>query len=156
VDRARRAGRGGISGLVELIRQHGEAIEFDLAPLGFGLADLVSGRLTFRRFRDLMASMPSDGTAMWRKGRRQKPTKGTKALPPPDDWWTAERDLLAGIIDHLAVLAWQRTEDGSKGRNLPKPIPRPGVNGARKPPRVGDPIARLEAMSGRSLRPPPT
>ena len=41
--------------------------------------------------------------------------------------WGLPEQLLAGIIDHLAVIAWQRTEDGTKGRNRPKPIPRPGI-----------------------------
>lgn len=35
--------------------------------------------------------------------------------------------LLAQAIDTLHILAWQQTEDGSKGRNRPEPIPRPGV-----------------------------
>lgn len=44
-----------------------------------------------------------------------------------DSVWGLSEQLLAGIIDHLAVIAWQRTEDGAKGRNRPKPIPRPGI-----------------------------
>lgn len=35
--------------------------------------------------------------------------------------------LLAAAVDQLTVLAWMKTEDGAKGRNRPKPIPRPGV-----------------------------
>lgn len=35
--------------------------------------------------------------------------------------------LLALVADRLEVLIWQQTEDGSKGRNHPEPIPRPGV-----------------------------
>lgn len=63
---------------------------------------------------------------MWRAARRNI-QKGAKPTPPPDDFWTPDRDLLATIIDELAVLAWQPTKDGAKGRNAPKPIRRPGV-----------------------------
>lgn len=91
--------------------------------------DLVTGRLTFRRFRDLMASMPGDGTAMWRKARREKPEGGKRSVEPPDDWWTPERDLLATVADGINVLAWLQTKDAQTGRNRPKPIPRPGTRG---------------------------
>lgn len=33
-----------------------------------------------------------------------------------------ETMLLAGILDRLSILVWQKTEDGSKGRNKPKSI----------------------------------
>lgn len=35
--------------------------------------------------------------------------------------------LLATQVDMLAWLRWAKTEDGSKGRNRPKPLPRPGM-----------------------------
>lgn len=41
--------------------------------------------------------------------------------------WTPDRQLLAAIADRLSILVWQPTEDGRRGRNQPKPIPRPGV-----------------------------
>lgn len=42
--------------------------------------------------------------------------------------WTPDRQLLAAIADRLSILVWQPTEDGRRGRNQPKPIPRPGVS----------------------------
>lgn len=30
--------------------------------------------------------------------------------------------LLAGVLDRLNLIIWQKTEDGSKGRNRPKPV----------------------------------
>jgi len=83
--------------------------------------------VTLRRFRSLIEGLPGDGTAQWRKARRTPSDTIAKASPPPDDWWTAERDLLASVVDALNVLAWQKTKDGSKGNNPPKPIRRPGV-----------------------------
>lgn len=44
--------------------------------------------------------------------------------------WTLQEHLLAGIFDVLWILAWQNTEDGQNGRNVPKPLPRPGVESA--------------------------
>lgn len=47
--------------------------------------------------------------------------------PDPDDAWTLEAQLLAGIHDRLAELIYvqQRKAGGKPPR--PKPIPRPGV-----------------------------
>lgn len=58
---------------------------------------------------------------------------------PPDsatqlavnEGWTLADHLLAVQADHLAILAWQRTRDGERGRNKPVPIPRPGQKRGR-------------------------
>lgn len=42
--------------------------------------------------------------------------------------WGIQEQLLALNADYLRILIWMRTEDGQKGRNIPKPIPRPGVD----------------------------
>ena len=39
-----------------------------------------------------------------------------------DDQWTIGEHLLALVHDQLATANWQRTKDGSKGRNRPKPL----------------------------------
>lgn len=44
--------------------------------------------------------------------------------------WALEAQLLAGVFDRLVEANWQRSADGQKGRNKPKPLPRPGVQGA--------------------------
>lgn len=43
--------------------------------------------------------------------------------------WAEEAHLLAFIADNTHVNIWQKTRDGSKGRNQPKPLQRPGVKG---------------------------
>jgi hypothetical protein len=45
------------------------------------------------------------------------------------------------------LLVWAKTKAAQKGRNRPKPIPRPGVAG---PERIGDamPIEELNALIG--------
>lgn len=124
-----RGGRaGGIAGLVALIEWHGEALDADLQHYypGRSLADLVTGRMTFRQLHVLIKGLPGDGTAMWRAGRKNLPDD-VEASGPPDDFWTPDRDLLASVIDGQNLLIWLKTEDARKGRNRPKPITRPGV-----------------------------
>lgn len=122
---------------------------------GIGVSGLVSGDLTFRRLRGLVAGLPTDGTALWRKAR-QNPAPGRKAVAPPDSWWSPERDLLAGLTDAVNVLVWLHTDDARKGRghNRPKPISRPGIAGEGK--RFGKtslPRAEVERIL-RSVGPP--
>lgn len=38
------------------------------------------------------------------------------------DTWTLTDHLLALVHDQLAIANWQRSKDGSKGRNRPKPV----------------------------------
>lgn len=40
--------------------------------------------------------------------------------------WLLDEQLAALVADRLQVLIWQKTGDGQKGKNVPKPIPRPG------------------------------
>lgn len=35
-------------------------------------------------------------------------------------------------MDQLRIANWQRTEDGSKGKNRPEPLQRPGIEQAKK------------------------
>jgi hypothetical protein len=151
VARARRDGAGGITGLVELIDRHGEALEADLQrEYHRSLLELHKGTMSFRELSWLVKGLPGDGTALWRAGRRVKSTKvgKTKATPPPDEYWTPERELQAQTIDALNVLSWHNTKDGKHGRNPPKPIRRPGVEQGE---RTGTPVSAAEAM--RRLRP---
>ena len=36
--------------------------------------------------------------------------------------WTAERTLLAAIVNDLNWLVWSKTKDGQRNRNRPKPV----------------------------------
>lgn len=145
--RARRDAAGGITRLVELLGEHGEAINYDLrAELGLSLADVVTGRVSLRELGSLLRLMPVDGTAQWRHARRN-PAPDREAVEPPDEWWTAERDLLAGIRDDLAALFWTKTKDAQDGRGFPTPIPRPGT----RPKDAPEPPARLPQAQAISL-----
>lgn len=60
--------------------------------------------------------------------------------------------LLADAVDVLVAANWQRTEDGSKGRNRPKPIPRPAD--ARRQAERGSRIEQMIAERKRTRRRP--
>jgi uncharacterized protein DUF5361 len=107
--------------------------------------------MTLRQLAVYIRQMPLDGTALWRHNRRTRPEGQGKPTPPPEEWWTPERDMQAATIDALRILAWQQTEAGHKGHDMPKPIRRPGQTTV---PRVAPAVAmsRLAEMAGRPQR----
>lgn len=152
--RARGDGTGGITGLVALIERDGGAIDAELqARYGLSLGDVAAGRLTWRRLRDLLEWLPIDGTALWRKHRRNPPPDAGKWQPtaPPDEYWTPDRHMQADLIDIGNLLLWSKTKDATHGRNRPKPIPRPGVDTGEK--RYGTPMSAARVLQ--LLRPEP-
>lgn len=60
-----------------------------------------------------MQHLPAD-SAYWR------------AREPERSRWGVSEYLLAVIADSLRWLVWAKTKDAKRGRNKPKPIPRPG------------------------------
>lgn len=105
-------GRGGIRGLLELIRQHREAVEYDLIALGLRLDWLGSERLSWR---DLWVVV------------QQRPTASalSRAIEPDAVTWGLSEQLIAAAVDTLRIANWQRGE--AKRSQFPKPISRPGV-----------------------------
>lgn len=76
-----------------------------------------AGRFTWRRLRvfiDGLKSCPE--SALW----RQLDPDGAR-----DELWTINTHRATDAVDLLTAANWQRSEDGSKGRNKPKPTPRP-------------------------------
>ena len=63
------------------------------------------------RYGVLWSQLPSD-------------SRTARAECPDLVWGDAER-LLWSVEYSLRVIAWQRTKDGSKGRNRPKPLQTP-------------------------------
>lgn len=49
-----------------------------------------------------------------------------RELAPDDTRWSDTEWLLADVVDRLSLLVWFKTKDGSKNRNRPEPVPRPG------------------------------
>ncbi|WP_193510500.1 DUF5361 domain-containing protein [Cryobacterium sp. BB736] len=61
---------------------------------------------------------------------------------PEDSGWTLANHLIAEAVDSLRLQIWQKTKDGRKNRNRPKPIERPG----RRPERFGKKPLELHRM----------
>ena len=76
--------------------------------------DLDSTDIGPLRISDLVANLPDDAS-VWRNLEER-------------NRWPVAAHLLASIVDQLNLILWSKTEDGSKGRNRPDPIPRPGAN----------------------------
>lgn len=106
-----RCDSGGILGLLSLIEEHREAIEFDLIRMGLRLRNV--GSSTFN-WRDLLVVIKRLG----------RDSETYRELHPDDDTsWTVSDYLLASIADISQLRIWQA--GGGKGRK-PKPLPRPG------------------------------
>lgn len=59
-----------------------------------------------------------------------------------DAVWGLNEHLLAAAVDALNVANWQRSQDGSTGRNYPQPLTRPGVG----PQRIGSGATTLDEI----------
>lgn len=129
---------GGIFGLRELLAEHGEAVEADLARFyGERLSNL--GRsLSWRRLGVLLRQLPADA-ALWRSMHGDAAT------------WQATDHLLAALIDRVGLLLWQG--GGGKG-SKPKPVPRPGerVSAAKSRMAPREMARRLKAQQERTRR----
>lgn len=105
---------GGIRDLLGILRDHGEAIEYHLITLGLRLDWLGSEALSWRDLLVIVRQCPSDSSI-------------ARSFEPEQSTWGVSEYLLALVADYLATQTWMQSEDGQKGRNRPKPLPRPGV-----------------------------
>jgi hypothetical protein len=75
---------------------------------------------------------PLDAASLFIAMAKQPESWVFRALVP--DWrWDLNAQLLARIGDIMDMSVWMQSKDGAKGRNRPKPLPRPGVKGYRRP-----------------------
>lgn len=129
---------GGILSLVDLIREHGEALEYELIRAGVRLRDCPSPGLDWRDVYVVAAHAGADSAI-------------ARSINGPDHEWTLTNQLLAGATDLLAWLQWSKTKDGARNQNQPKPIQRPGVDdGSIRHADVGT-VEEIMAMTGVSL-----
>ena len=119
------------------------AVEADLIDKGMRLRDFMDVEDERHDWRDLLVIL-----------RHSKPGSAYYAQMVGEDAspWGLSEQLLADIADKLAVQIWFKTKDGEKGRNRPKPIPRPGVEPDRDTKRIGGntkkPAAEVAALLG--------
>lgn len=93
------------------------ALEADLVRDGVRLRWLGDGTGRFT-WRDLIVLVE----------HRREDSALSAVLSDGESIWGLEHQLLAGVVDQLAGIAWQN--GGGKGPK-PKPLPRPGVSGGR-------------------------
>lgn len=127
---------GGIAGLTVLLddEEKRAAIEADLIDRGMRLRWFPSPDYSWR---DLYVIVKHLG---------QESNFGRVSIGD-DAVWTFQAQLQATMVDYLRLLFWTKTKDGSKGRNPPKPIPRPGVDdGAEKKKIGGNTVLPAEQM----------
>ena len=115
----------GIAGLLEFCDEHREAVSADLIRLGLRLRNAGTPQFEWCDLRAIIATVTSDrSSALFRE------------LYPDYVEWDLKAHLAADTVDLLHLLVWFKTKDGSKGRNRPKPYPRPGVEDADKSKKV--------------------
>ncbi|MEV0543113.1 MULTISPECIES: DUF5361 domain-containing protein [Nocardia] len=120
--RALGAEPGGILSLDALLEEHSEAIEYDLIVLGLRLRMLGTDELGWSDLRAIVKHLPLESALL-------------RTMYPEGSRWQTAEHLLADVADSLRWLAWARTDDGRRGRNMPEPIARPGRQSNRE--RVG-------------------
>jgi len=129
---ARRDERGGIFGLVHLLREHGEAVIRDLHVVyGVDLGDAFrpGSTLTWRQLRTLVRGLPADSA--------------TRIALDGQVPWEPVQYMLADLWDAVQLGTWVAANHGvKKGEQSkrPPPYPRPGD---RQPYRVTE-VALLD------------
>ena len=126
----RKGDAGGIQSLRRLLEELPDAVEYDLITLGLRLRDLPCERLTWRDLKVIVTRMPQHKSALAAEQRSD------------DAPWALNEHLLAEIADTQRLLLWAKTKDGTKNRNRPQPIPRPG----RRPEKFGKKPLKLDRM----------
>lgn len=97
-----------------LSRKYRDSLEADLINIGLRLRNCPSSGFTWRDLWLFIKHTPLTSNM-------------ARVMFPDKAGWTRENMLLAEVADSLHWLQWAKTKSGSKGRNKPKPIPRPGV-----------------------------
>lgn len=112
---------GGILGLVDLIdnAEAASALEADLIHAGMRLRWFPAADYTWRDLAVFVRHLGQDSAL-------------ARVQMGKDSPWTLTTQLLALQADYLRMLLWMRSKDGAKGRNRPKPIPRPGIDDGKK------------------------
>ena len=101
---------GKIRGVLRVLREHPDEVEYELIRLGLRLRWLGSPLLTLRDLILIVSLAPRDSPLL-------------RALNP-DTGWDLHAHLLAVIFDSLNAANWQRA--GGKQSTKPKPLARPG------------------------------
>lgn len=137
---------GELFDLTKIIKRHGLALEADLIDKGLRLRNCPNVDFDWHDLKVIVAysSVHSRLYSAWQ---------------PDAAGWDTQTMLLAFIADLLNWRNWTLTPEGSKNRNRPKPIPRPGVKAPRsegsrpQASKLSDIRKRLAARYAKARRP---
>ncbi|MFF1709322.1 hypothetical protein [Streptomyces sp. NPDC058268] len=122
-------GAGGIPGLARLLREHGEAVEWDMARYwpGRSLLELYRGEMSWRELRVFLRYLPPESAT----------ARSVRGSTPDEDQWTLDRQLLATVADSVrentfAMVKLHGDPKKTKRMKPPPPIERPGVEAPKK------------------------
>lgn len=105
-----------------LLRTAPDALRADFrSRYGISLRDAIAA--DWEEAADMAAHIPADGSSAVYRAMN------------PDTWrWGIPEHLAAMQVDLLRWLQWSKTKDATRKppRNMPKPIPRPGVEEKQK------------------------
>lgn len=109
---------GGIQGLCQLLREHGEAIEFDLITLGLRLDNLGSRALSWRDLGVVVRHLPVDSAL-------------ARSLRGSASQYSATDYLIVNAVNILQNMSWQLGNDPKAKK--PEPVLLPGMVDETKP-----------------------
>lgn len=118
---------GKIRSLAGVLRDHPEAVRYDLLTLGLHVEDLGTQALSWLDLEAVIDQRPI-GSAI------------SRAIDGEDAFWGLSEQLLAAVADRLSWALWQN--GGGKGQK-PKPIPRPGT----RPKKTNAASRRFDSMT---------
>lgn len=123
---------GGILALIELIDEHPREVAYECLRLGLRLAD-VGVSFGWTDLDAVVRCAPRDSAL-------------AAVLDPENAPWDVPSQLLHSIEHTLRVLAWQKTEAGARGRDIPEPLPAPWVKDEKRS-KIGTTPVSLDELS---------
>lgn len=110
-----------------ILRDHYEAIEYDLLTIGIDLADLWQGRMSWRRLGVILRNLPADSaysTSVREATTDEQWEEIESEVREHHGRWSRSDFLLARTGDLIQHLIWMQTD---RKTPPPEPLPRPGV-----------------------------
>ncbi|MDT0608885.1 hypothetical protein [Streptomyces lancefieldiae] len=144
-ERQVRGAAGKVQGTVAIWQAHPEALEADLQDRHYDIADVLTGRRSWRWLRVLIEHLPPESHTMTALRNNLTPeelaAQADKGEPEKGRWSQLEL-LLAAAYDRLGVIEYVlrcvNTDKKSKLPDPPEPMRRPGAGPRKKKAQLTD------------------